>query len=130
MAKIKSQNDEIKTENRRWRIKRINELSKAGNTISEIARILMISERTVSYYFIKHKIDAIDEEFEVYVTVRPKAKNRKINYDSIHYDAYYYPNGGILDAKRNFHEPKYCWCCGVNESIDICDNCIKEFPVC
>ena len=107
---------DIKTENRRWRIKRINELSKAGNTISEIARILMISERTVSYYFIKHKADILDEEFEVYSTVRPKTKNKNVNYDNLIY--FYYL------------EPKYCWCCGVNESIDICDNCIKEFPVC
>ena len=106
----------IKLENRKWRIKRINELSKAGNTIPEIARILMISERTVSNYFIKHKTDILDEEFDVYVTVRPKSKNRKLNYEEITY--------------RQFLGVKYCWCCGVNESIDICDNCIKEFPVC
>ena len=69
--------------NRTWREKRIKELSKAGNNIKEIARILMISERTVSSCFSRHKLDKFDEEFEVYVTVRPKAKNRKLNYEEI-----------------------------------------------
>ena len=108
--------DKIKTENRTWREKRIKELSKAGNNIKEIARILMISERTVSSCFSRHKLDTLTEEFEVYVTVRPKAKNRKLNYEEITFHF----NPSI----------KYCWCCGINESIDICDNCIKEFPIC